>query len=443
MSKRWSLVNAVRLAGYALSYGLTGALVGGTLNRIFIADMKLSATLVGLLFALPLLVAPARVWFGYRSDGYPILGRRREPYILIGATITAAAVVLAVLLAVNLAAGVWALTAGLVLIFALYGIGRSLAHNSYQALVADKFTRAARQRALTLYEVATLLGSVIGAGALGQALAEYSPERLVAVTLGAMAAALALAFVAAVGQEGRNPVTEWAAAKAKEIPFGQALRDVGAADPQVQLFFALIVLTFIGTFAQDAFLEPYGALVLGMDVGATTQLTAFWGVGVLIAMLLCGTLLLRFVNYMLVLRSGLVISALAFAGVIAAGSVESVGLFRGLVFLMGIGTGIAGAGMMAGFTAFATTFRAGLMMGIWGVANTLGRALGSLMGGVVVDSMMGLTGGNAYAAYATVFALEIVMLVAAFVISLRVHIEASRARTEEQQELENAISAAV
>lgn len=442
MTKASSAVHAIRLAGYALSYGLTGALVGGTLNRIFIADMKLPATLVGLLFALPLLVAPARVWFGYRSDGYPILGRRREPYILIGAVITAVAVVLAVLLAVNLAVGTWALMAGLVLIFTLYGIGRSLAHNSYQALVADKFTRKARQRALTLYEVATLIGSVVGAGALGQALAEYSPERLLAVTLGAMAAALALAFAAAAGQERRSATTEWAAAKAKEIPFGQALKDVGAADPQVQLFFALIVFTFIGTFAQDAFLEPYGALVLGMDVGATTQLTAFWGVGVLIAMLLCGTLLLRFVSYMSVLRWGLLISMLAFGGVIAVGTTGSIALFRGLVFLMGIGTGIAGAGMMAGFTAFATTFRAGLMMGIWGVANTLGRALGSLMGGAAVDGVMGLTGGNAFAAYAAVFGLEIAMLAAAFAISLRVRVEASRARTEEQQEMENAISAA-
>jgi BCD family chlorophyll transporter-like MFS transporter len=72
-------LNYLRLAGFALGYGLMGALVGGTLNRIMIADLHLSTALVGLFFALPLLESPLRLWLGYRSDGYPVLGRRREP----------------------------------------------------------------------------------------------------------------------------------------------------------------------------------------------------------------------------------------------------------------------------------------------------------------------------------------------------------------------------
>jgi len=47
-----------------------------------VAELGLPLTLVGFLFALPMLEAPLRVWLGYRSDGYPVFGRRREPYIV-------------------------------------------------------------------------------------------------------------------------------------------------------------------------------------------------------------------------------------------------------------------------------------------------------------------------------------------------------------------------
>jgi len=78
-------LNNSRLALFSIAYGLSGALIGGTLNRIMIAELGLPATLVAFFFAIPLLVSPVRVWLGYRSDGYPIFGKRREPYIIFGA----------------------------------------------------------------------------------------------------------------------------------------------------------------------------------------------------------------------------------------------------------------------------------------------------------------------------------------------------------------------
>ena len=76
-------LNNARLAFFSIAYGLSGALIGGTLNRIMIAELGLPATLVAFFFAIPLLVSPVRVWLGYRSDGYPIFGKRREPYIIL------------------------------------------------------------------------------------------------------------------------------------------------------------------------------------------------------------------------------------------------------------------------------------------------------------------------------------------------------------------------
>ena len=72
-----------------------------------------------------------------------------------------------------------------------------------------------------------------------------------------------------------------------------------------------------------------------------------------------------------------------------------------------MGTGLAGAGMLTGVINFTTAIRAGMLLGVWGMANMVGHALGSLMGGGVVDIMLSLTSGNALLAYSTVFALEI------------------------------------
>jgi BCD family chlorophyll transporter-like MFS transporter len=170
----------VRLGAFPIAYGLSGVLIGGTLNRVMIAELKLPATLVAMLFALPLLVSPLRLWLGYRSDGFPIFERRREPYMLLGALLIGGGVAAIATVAVRFSAAMGTFVPAAVMAFLLYGLGRNLAHNTYQALLAEKFSGETRARAVTLYEVVTLLGSVMGAGAIGRALEHYAPARLVA-----------------------------------------------------------------------------------------------------------------------------------------------------------------------------------------------------------------------------------------------------------------------
>ena len=94
-----------------------------------------------------------------------------------------------------------------------------------------------------------------------------------------------------------------------------------------------------------------------------------------------------------------------------------------------MGTGLAGAGMLSGVISFTTSIRAGLLMGVWGMANLLGKAIGSLMGGVVID-LMRLAFGDPFVAYATLFGLEVVLLVVAFVLTTRLNIQESKAQLE-------------
>src|SRR5688572_18471734 len=79
------------------------------------------------------------------------------------------------------------------------------------------------------------------------------------------------------------------------------------------------MFTIVGTLAQDVILEPYGALVLQMEVGDTMRLTSYWGIGVVIAMLTSGLLLVRYLGFVNLLRIGLVVSMISFGGVIFTG----------------------------------------------------------------------------------------------------------------------------
>jgi BCD family chlorophyll transporter-like MFS transporter len=278
--------------------------------------------------------------------------------------------------------------------------------------------------------VVTLLGLVAGAGALGQALESYDPQRLVMVAIGVAAIAFLLTLLAAPGQEPRTDTTLQATAAARSSDFRTAVREYVWKDRQARLFFALVFFTFVGTLAQDVLLEPYGALVLGMSVGETTRLTAFWGLGVMGAMLLSGVVLIKWLGHMRILRIGILVSIVVFIGLIVSGLLGNPGVFRLLVFFMGLGTGLAGAGMLTGVINFTTEIRAGLLMGLWGMANMTGHAFGSLMGGGIVDLIIRVMGGQAFFAYASVFAIEIAMLVVAYGLTIQFDLAESRVQQE-------------
>lgn len=433
-------LNNTRLAFFSIAYGLSGALIGGTLNRIMIADLGLPASLVALFFAVPLIISPVRVWLGYRSDGFPIFGKRREPYIVLGAIVIGLGIIASAnLTATATNASALFILSG-ILSFLLYGLGRNLAHNTYQALISDRYTGTYRTRAVTFYEVATLLGSVMGAGFIGKALETFEPAKLMSVAMGVAVVILVLAVIASIGQEPKGQIVQAASEQARKMPFQKVLRDVVLADPQVRLLFTLVIFTFIGTLAQDSLLEPYGGLVLGMSVGETTRLTMYWGLGVLASMLLSGLFLIKWLGHMKLMRTGIIMSILVFVGLIATGLAGNAGIFKSLVFVMGLGTGLAGAGMLSSIISFTTPIRAGMLMGVWGVANMVGHAVGNLLGGVIVDSVR-LATGNALAAYSSLFAMEAVMLGIALYLSTKLDLKATAAHTEESEILAAVASA--
>ena len=171
--------NYVRMALLPLSLTLISILAGSVINRVMVVELGLPVTLAGLFIAIPLLIAPVRVWLGHRSDAYPLRGLRREPYIIFGAFLAGVGAALAVVLVLNTNSLISAGTVGILVALIVYGVGKNLANNTFQALIADKFEAGPkRSRAATLYEVVRMVGMIMAAGILGVVLQPYSAGRL-------------------------------------------------------------------------------------------------------------------------------------------------------------------------------------------------------------------------------------------------------------------------
>ena len=216
---------------------------------------------------------------------------------------------------------------------------------------------------------------------------------------------------------------------ARKIPFWETFKSLVWADPQIRRFFIFVMLTVVGMLGQDVLLEPYAALVLGMSVGATTWLTAIWGAGTLLSMGAAGMWLIKRFGYERVVRVGLLLGVGIFIGLILSGALGIQSVFLVLVFLLGVSTGLSASGMLSAVIDFTTPARAGLLMGIWGVAHNLGQAIGGLISGAMVDIIRAFD-GNALTAYGSVFAFEAVLLLVALGLLARVRIGEARVLSE-------------
>ncbi|MFY7922211.1 MAG: PucC family protein, partial [Gemmatimonas sp.] len=58
----------LRLSMFQLSVGMVQTLFVGTLNRVMILELRVPASLVAIMLAIPLLAAPFRALVGFKSD---------------------------------------------------------------------------------------------------------------------------------------------------------------------------------------------------------------------------------------------------------------------------------------------------------------------------------------------------------------------------------------
>jgi BCD family chlorophyll transporter-like MFS transporter len=414
----------LRLSLFQLTGGMSLVLLNGTLNRVMIVELGVAASVVAIMVALPLLFAPFRALVGFRSDTHrSAIGWRRVPYIWMGSLIQFGGLaIMPFALLVMSGDGVgpaWIGEAGGALAFLLVGAGMLTAQTAGLALATDLATESTRPRVVALMYVTLLVGMILSGLIFGQLLADFSPMRLIQVVQGAAVVTLAVNVVALWKQEARNP----GATKGRNgADFGAAWRAL-ASIPGTQ---RLLVAVGLGTAAfgmQDILLEPYGGQVLGLPVGATTELTAMLALGALVAFGISAHVLGRGQDPHRLAAYGALVGVVAFALVIFAAPLEAPALFRIGTSLIGFGGGLFSVGTLTAVMSIRTDGQSGLALGAWGAVQATAAGLSVAAGGIVNDAVGGLALAGAFGpefvdrsiGYSVVYHLEIALLFATLV----------------------------
>ena len=445
-----SIFKNIRLGLLHVAVAITFVLINGILNRVMIHDMQILASVVAVLVVLPYLLSPLQVWIGQYSDTHPIAGYRRTPYIALGLLLCIGGAVVtphvALLMADNFMLG---LLLG-VLAFGTWGLGFNLAVVAYLSLASDMSTERQRSRTIAIMWFMMIISVILTAIISSRALEPYSDAQLISVFRMGGLIALGLAALGLVGLEPRIAdfklqIADWASNGAEpnlqstiynlqsRASRRAAIRAV-IDNPQARRFFIYLILLLAAILGQDILLEPYGAQEFGMTVRQTTQLTATWGTTTLIALLLWGFLLSRWMSE----KTGALIGGLiATAGLLliaGSGLLDREALFVPGVGALGFGTGIATATNLALMLDMTTPEQVGLFIGAWGLADALARGAGMLLGGVVRDLVSGAT-GNPSSGYITVFLIEAIMLAGSLLLLRAINVSAFRARQPTLTEL--------
>ena len=394
-------------------------------NRILITDLGASATPVSILLGLRYLLAPVSVWIGARSDARPVLGFRRIPYIWLGRLMMLAGIVLLPISTLHLSGAIddpagWLLALA---IFVFYGLGTAVSGGPYLALIHDSAPPAKRGVAISIAQTLLILGFAASPLLYARLLPSYDPESFQALAVLTGVVAGAIWFLSILGEERRAASDrDSAVPAATKLNLRATLRSMWS-DRRTRLFFIFLALGAMSSFAQDAVLEPFGGDVFGLSADATTRLSAFFGSGVLAAMIVTSivTRRKRPEEQTRPATIGLSVMIAGLALLAVAGLSLTAWLITPALIVFGLGFGVYTVGGVSLLMAMTTDARAGAYLGLWTMTQLVSRGVGIGLGGVVRDIGLALT-GSAAIAYSSVFILEAIGLAVCIAILSRLDV---------------------
>jgi BCD family chlorophyll transporter-like MFS transporter len=415
----------LRLGMFQVSVGMAAVLLTGTLNRVMIVELGISGWIVALMVSLPLVFAPLRALIGFKSDTHKsVLGWRRGPYIWFGSMLQFGGFALMPFALLILSGD----THGPIVVgeiaaaiaFLLVGIGMHTTQTAGLALATDLAPPDARPRVVALLYVMLLVGMLLSSLMFGALLSDFSALRLIQVIQGAAVVTMALNMVALWRQEVRN--TALTSPDRDHAPFAEHWRTLMAGGRASRLLWA-VGFGAAAFSMQDVLLEPYGAQVLGLSVGATTALTALWSWGALAGFALAahrlgsGDECHRLAGY------GALFGVGAFSLVILAAPINSTALFCVGVAGIGFGGGVFSVGTLTAAMALSRDGQSGLALGAWGAVQATAAGIGIAFGGAMRDVVSSLAMQGALGpalvgpatGYTFIYHLEIGLLFAAMI----------------------------
>ena len=416
----------LRLSLFQVSTGMALVLLAGTLNRVLIVELGVTTSLVALFLALPVLFAPLRALVGHRSDQFrSYLGWRRVPYLLFGTLAQFGGLAIMpfglLLLTTDTTAQLVGGHLGAGLGFLLMGVGLHTVQTAGIALATDLAPEASRPQVVAVLYIMLLIGMVLSALIFGLLLADFSNLRLVQVIQGAAVVTVFLNFFAIWKQEPRQP--ELTRHDRPQVSLREAWRKLDS-DRVVRRVLLTVGAGTLAFTMQDVLLEPYGAQVLGLGVGATTGLTALLAGGTLCAFLWAGQRLSAGADEYRLGANGLLLGIVAFALVIFSAPFNALALFLAGVFGIGLAVGLFSVSTLYAVMRSAAAESRGFALGLWGAVQATAVGLGMALGGGLKDlgdqlsqvDAFGLSLLEPVAGYSLVYHVEILLLFVTLVI---------------------------
>lgn len=416
-SKDLPLSRLMRLALFQVSVGMALVLLIGTLNRVMIVELKVSASLVAVMLAMPLVFAPFRALIGYRSDKHvSAIGWRRVPYIWMGSMIQFGGLAIMPFALLVLAGGgqsssapAWVGQFAAALAFLLVGAGLHITQTVGLALATDLAPVEDQPKVVGLMYVMLLAGMVFSALLFGYLLRDFSPGALIRVIQGAAVFTLLLNVVAVWKQE--SIAAPCAAAQADQN-FAQAWSRFAQGKNAKRRLIAVGLGTMAFTM-EDVLLEPFGGEILNLTVGVTTALTAALALGGLAGFAWASRVLSQGFDPFRMAIWGTIIGIPAFLLVIGSAITGAIWMFVLGTLLIGFGAGIFGHGTLTATMNLAPKDQAGLALGAWGAVQATAAGVAVALGGIIRDLVAHVT--NSATGYLSVYALEVVLLLVTMV----------------------------
>ncbi|MGB0497142.1 MAG: PucC family protein [Rubricella sp.] len=381
----------LRLSLFQVSVGMATVLLMGTLNRVMIVELGIAASLIAIMAALPVLIAPFRALMGFRSDTYrSAIGWKRVPFLWFGSLwqfggLAIMPFALIVLSGDQTLGPAWAGEAGAALAFLMVGLGLHMTQTAGLALASDMADDETRPRVVAFLYVMLLVGMGVSAVVFGFLLSDFSKLTLIRVIQGAAVVTLALNLIALWKQETVRPMSR-AEREAARPRFADAMADLLEGGRAGRLLFVVFLGT-MGFAMQDILLEPYGGEILNLSVSYTTLLTAFWATGALVGFAHAARRLGQGGDPVRIAALGLCAGVFAFSAVVFAAPMNSAVLFAIGATLIGFGGGLFAVSMLTAAMELAqgASSRAGLALGAWGAASATATGLGVALGGIIKD----------------------------------------------------------
>jgi BCD family chlorophyll transporter-like MFS transporter len=423
--------NTLRLALPKIGAGWMFALLTSNFNRVSIFDLGIAAVVITVMISMHNFLSPFQVVFGRLGDRYPILGLRRTPYFLMGSVIASLVFTALPSVAVAMSQGQsWAYVAGFALLLC-FGIGFAATGDSHHSLIAEVTTSERRGIVVAVVWTFTIISAIAAAivvkATMGDTLNIAEMQRLYNLTpLVVLVAALPM-----LGMEKRRTAAELQTLAAQsQTAAVSPLKAIGVAakmvrtNDQVRAFFGFVFFSILGIFLQDAILEVFGAEVFGMTIKQTSSFNTLWGSGVLGGMILMGAISSTTnISKKLIGQIGGFGTAFGLGLLTMSAMLQQQSLLTPALVVMGLFTGFYNVGALSMMMDMTVEGSTGLYMGMWGMAQSFGMGMSSILSGALKSTLIETNLLSASVGYSAIFGLEVVLMIVGMAVLRNVNVQ--------------------